>query len=70
MEFGDFSCPENNAACLRLLCQWQRRGEDDMEKCDEVAENENQRDANFHESDKTEKKTEKNEPNTTEYVDN
>ena len=34
-EFGEYSCPENNSACLRLLCQWQKRGEDNLLKCNE-----------------------------------
>ena len=34
----EVSCPENNEACLRLLCQWQARGEDGVnEGCEEVA---------------------------------
>ena len=34
----EVSCPENNKACLRLLCQWQARGEDGVDEgCEEVA---------------------------------
>ena len=33
----EVSCPENNVACLRLLCKWQERGDDGVEDCEEVA---------------------------------
>ena len=35
----EVSCPENNVACLRLLCKWQARGYDGAEDCEEVAGN-------------------------------
>ena len=31
-----FSCPENNTACIQLLCQWEARGEDDGQDCEDV----------------------------------
>ena len=50
-----FSCPENNTACIQLLCQWEARGEDDGQDCDEVVgDQDHDHDASYQELNGTE----------------